>query len=66
MVVVNLLVLLWLDGVPPPCRLEVHLHQYRPLLIVGVSEHRELSAGGGVLRDGVVDHDLASPSARRW
>jgi hypothetical protein len=42
----------WLDGIPPPRRLEVNLHQHRPFLVIDASEHGKLSVDGGVLRDG--------------
>jgi hypothetical protein len=58
-----------LNGIPPPCRLEVYLHQHRPFLVIDVSEHGKLSVGGGgVHSDREVDDDLTPPSAwhQRW
>lgn len=37
------------DGLPPAMGLEVHLHQQRPLRVVGVCQHREGAAGGRLL-----------------
>jgi hypothetical protein len=58
MAVVDFFTFFWLDGIPPPRRLEVNLHQHRPFLVIGASEHGKLSVDGGVLRDGAVDDDL--------
>jgi hypothetical protein len=66
MAVKHLSTLLRLDGVPPPLRLKVHLHQHRSFLIVGASEHEKLSHGGGVLRDGALNDDFMPPSPGRW
>jgi len=62
MAIDDLLVFLRLDSIPPPRRLQVHLHQHRPLLVVGACEYGELSAG--VIR-GAVDHNLAALARAR-
>jgi hypothetical protein len=52
--------------VPEALRLHVHLQKQRPLLVVGVGEHRPLD-GASALLDDALDDDLATvlaPTAR--